>query len=89
MSKPEVVARILTWVGPRHMSVPFDGLCARTFTEFPIENEYHGYWKEGEPLIRLTDHEADRAADKARIAELESEVARLEEIEWLYNDLKD
>ena len=28
-------------------------------------------------LIRLTDHEADRAADKARIAELESALTEL------------
>lgn len=63
-SKPEVVARTLTWVGPRHMSVLHDGLCARTFNEFPIENEYHGFWKEGEPLIYLSDYEALQAECK-------------------------
>jgi len=46
---------------------------------FDTKAEAAAYCEEDEPvaLIRLTDHEADRAADKARIAELESALTEL------------
>lgn len=45
------VARLLHWNGPKHISVPHGGICARTYAEFPKgAGEGGGYWTEGAPL---------------------------------------
>lgn len=81
-NKPEVVARLLTWAGPRYEPVPWEGVCARTFAEFPLENPFHGHWKEGEPLIRLSDYEDLQAECEKLVQSLEECVGWLE---WMYH----
>lgn len=50
--KQEPVARLMVWQGPKHQPVPFGGVCARTFSEFPKESadDPKSYWKNGENL---------------------------------------
>jgi len=62
-SKPEVIA-YLWWVR---------GLCAFVYPAYAEQLMDDG--EHAEPIIRLTDHETARAADKARIAELEGVLA--------------
>lgn len=53
MAKP--IARILNWVGPNHLPVPSDGICARTFTEYEKQTKQGCYWHEGKNLYLAED----------------------------------
>lgn len=71
----EAVARLLYWHGPSHMNVPFDGVCARTFTEFPRNeaDKPDSYWKNGPSLFAsLPSPQAAQAEDTARLDWLDS-----------------
>ena len=66
MSKPEVVG----YASARMISRLGNGVCGISLIDEAVDNH-------DTPLIRLADHEADRAADKARIAELEDVIGEL------------
>ena len=66
----EVVARLLTWRGPKHQPVPHGGVCARHYAEYP-ENHYpDGPWAEDEPLMTVAQHRRIVAAKDAEISRL-------------------
>lgn len=96
----EVVARLLTWRGPKYQPVPHGGICARHYAEYP-ENHYpDGPWAEGEPLMTVAQHQRIVAAKDAEIARLyddlnETELRALKFIHQcnahvdLYRELRD
>lgn len=93
----EVVARLLTWRGPRHQPVPHGGICARHYAEYP-ENHYpDGPWAEGEPLMTVAQHQRIVAAQcsvvleaaNERLAAKDAEIARLAEEADRYRNERD
>ena len=85
---PEPVARLLYWNAPSHFSVPHDGVCARTFTEFPegAGEGGTGYWKEGAPLY-LAPEVSPKGADTLRAMQLAEADGKL--LRWIAHQNKE
>lgn len=71
------IARIMNWIDQPDMPMPHDGICARTYSEYPESKpDEKRYWAEGAPLFTALTTSGTKDNDIANAVSKITEVAK-------------